>query len=44
MKRVGEETGTRKGVEVLRDFSDKLTVSCTMMMSIRECAGMVADT
>ena len=43
MKRV-EEMGTRKGVEMLRDFSDRLTVSCTMMMSIRECAGMVADT
>lgn len=44
MKRVEEETGTREGVEVLRDFSDKLTFSCTMMMSIRECAGMVVDT
>ena len=43
MKRV-EEMGTRKGVEMLRDFSGRLTVSCTMMISIRECAGMVADT
>lgn len=36
----GEEMGTKKG-EVLTGSSDRVTVSCTKTVGIRECAGLV---
>lgn len=38
----GEEMGAKKG-EVLTGSCDRMTVSCTKMVGIRECAGMVTD-